>query len=373
MKLKLSVVLLSSVLASVSFASDIAVTGGAISEQAASTQMEVFSKVVSDSFEGAGEYRARRAALESRLQSFQGQKLKVFTPEIFAGMLEEGIRIAELGLQIFKKLPTIAGQINERLTNLESRIKSKNALISWRELVSLGGELDSYPVNYWNEFKFDMSFALRSGELQSQVVAAHEYTLTNNERWRGVVRAWENISVCNMGEYVYKVDNNKVVFGKLVEHKFAEENDESLFRAVDFFRAKLSVRDIGIIFDISHKKFCNNNPKDAFEKWLREKVLNKSMVLFNDGIFRITDFVVKRDLLVEYVQEFSGLSEWIGFNEYASKLESTNFYEERLVNGEPLELKHGIEMQTVYQEFKTKVEICVQTALDETFEWLMTQ
>ena len=365
--------LLSSVLASFSFASDVAEPSGSIAGKTASAHFEVFSKVVPDSFEGAGEYRLRRAELESQLATMKGQKLKVFTPEIFAGMLEEGIRIAQLGLQIFEKLPTIAGQINEHLLNLESRIQSKNALISWWELVSLRRELDSYPENYWNEFKFDIHTVLQGADLLRQVFVAHEYTLRNSDSWRGVIQAWQNVPASNRHQYVYKVDACKDVLGELVKHKFEEERDESIARAVDFFRARLSVRDIGIRFDISHKKFCDNDPKDGFEKWLKGKVLNESMVFFNDGIFRIHDFVVKRELLASYVNASSELTEWIGFNESYSKMENTKFYEDRLSNGESIELQSDLTMSSVYAEVRAKVETVIQAALKETFEWLMTQ
>lgn len=178
MRLKFSALLLSSILASVSYGAEINEAAGV-----ETVQHVISQKVVPDGFEGTGEYRSRRAALESRLHSFQGQKLKVFTPEIFAEMLEEGVQITELGLHIFEKLPTIAGQINERLASLESRIKSKNALITWRELAALMQEIKGFPEYYWNEFKFDMGHALRSSELQPQVVAAHENTLSQSERW----------------------------------------------------------------------------------------------------------------------------------------------------------------------------------------------
>lgn len=184
MKLKFSVALLSSVLVAVSYAADAVEHSSA--ELAVTAQHGISEKVVPDSFEGAAEYRSRKAALESQLQSMAGKKLKEFTPEVFATMLEDGIQIAQLGLNIFDRLPEIAGQINQRLVKLESRVQSKNALIPWRELVALMHEIKGYPKGYWDEFKFDMDFVLRSVELQPQVVAAHGYTLSQNEHWSEV-------------------------------------------------------------------------------------------------------------------------------------------------------------------------------------------
>jgi len=137
--------------------------------------VQALRKTIPDSFEGAGEYRSRRAALECRLQSMQGKKLKEFTPpEVFAKMLAEGVSVAELGMDIFGRLPAIAAKINQQLSELGTKIASKNAAVPWRELLLLIQEVDMCRKPYWNEFKFDMDDIFRGVELQPQVVLAHE-------------------------------------------------------------------------------------------------------------------------------------------------------------------------------------------------------
>lgn len=170
MTLKITAVLLSSVLASASYASE----GGEVMAmetiQPTSRIVHALPKTIPDSFEGVGEYRARRAALESRLKSFEGQKLKVFTPEIFAEMLAEGVSIAELGIDIFGRLPAIAAKINQQLSELGTKIASKNATIPWRELLLLIQEVDMCRKPYWNEFKFDMDDIFRGVERWNQKI-----------------------------------------------------------------------------------------------------------------------------------------------------------------------------------------------------------
>ncbi len=371
MKLKFTAVLLSSVLASFSFASDVAEPSGSIAGKTASAHMEVFSKVVPYSFESAGEYRLRRAKLESQLATMKGQKLKVFTPEIFSGMLEEGIQIAQLGLQIFEKLPTIAGQINERLANLESRIQSKNALISWRELVSLRRELESYPENYWNEFKFDIEHALRSSELQPQVVAAHRYTLSQSERWTEVNSRVINIALpfYLMTEYeslIYRLGKS---IDQLVKHKFAEESDESIARAVELICAALERN--GVVFKYGRfNAFKYLEPSsERVSKWIFQNFLSEEITV------DLVDLLIHKNLLSQYVKNLELLSEWCVLTvRYDDCIETTKIDPAHgLIGSDYVEIQEDLNSLQVYTEVKTKVELVIQSALDETFAWLMTQ
>ena len=88
MTLKITTVLLSSVLASASYASEGVERSPT---EIAVPQQGVIQKAVPDNFEGAGEYRTRRASLESQLKSMEGKKLKEFTPEIFANLCAVGV------------------------------------------------------------------------------------------------------------------------------------------------------------------------------------------------------------------------------------------------------------------------------------------
>jgi hypothetical protein len=91
MTLKITALLLSSVLASASYASEGVERSPT---EIAVPQQGVIQKAVPDNFERAGEYRTRRASLESQLKSMEGKKLKEFTPEIFADMLTEAVGVA---------------------------------------------------------------------------------------------------------------------------------------------------------------------------------------------------------------------------------------------------------------------------------------
>jgi predicted component of type VI protein secretion system len=370
MKIKFTDLLLSSVLASTSYASsDLKESAGAKVEQSAGKVVRVFPKTIPDTFEGVGDYRACRSDLESLLQSFQGQKLKVFAPEVFAGMIDEGVQIAELGLQIFERLPTIARQVNERLADFESRIKSKNALISWGELADLVQESKEYPQNYWDEFKFDMEVALRSATLQPQVVAAHEYALNQSERWREIEVKLSNLKFANSHEvYLYGhkywtcVDKVRM----LTEHKMLEDSD-TLDKANKFFRSQLRSKGVAFSYDLSSYKTAYVDPYRLFIGWLTDQILMRDFnISFNSG-----SILIHRNFLASYAQNPESLSEWC-LLDYG--VHSTRIAQDDDVRREDLiALKAGLEHESVKDEVKKNITHKVQAALDETFEWLLTQ
>ena len=364
MRLKFTAILLSSVLVSVSYGAEINEAAGV-----ETVQHVISQKVVPDSFEGVGEYcfksiaefRSRRAAVESKLHSFQGQGLEVFTPEIFAEVLEEGIQIAELGLYIFEKLPTVQGHINERLTSLESRMKSENDLISWRELAALIREIKGYPDVYWDEFKLDIEQALRSSKLQPQVFAAHAYTLNQSERWVDVNNKVMNIDFrldlkTEYGHLIYRINES---MAPLLTHKFAEEN-ESIVRAVELTCAALEKR--GVIFQYDLRANL------SVSEWIFQSFLKREIVV------KLDELVLRRNL---YINGDDHLSEWICVvqvrNEFRiedAKVNTDDGFVKFVPSYSP-RTEPGSK-QTV-REIRTKVESVIQTALDETFAWLMTQ
>ncbi|QOL19647.1 hypothetical protein [Candidatus Bodocaedibacter vickermanii] len=366
MRLKFTAILLSSVLAFVSYGAEINEAAGV-----ETVQYAVHQKVVPDSFEGTAEYRSRRAVLESRLHSFQGKKLKVFTPEIFAEMLEEGVQIAELGLHIFEKLPTIAGQINQRLTSLESRVKAKNALISWRELAALMQEIKGFPEHYWNEFKFDMGHALRNCELQSQVVAAHGYTLNQSERWTEVNSRASNLdfSYNLTTEYAWVQHSLVQSIDQLVEHKFAEESDESIARAVELICAALERNGVAFKYGRFNAFKYLEPSSERVSKWISQNFLSEEITIDLD------DLLIHKNLLSHYVKNLELLSEWcVVIVRCGDCIESTKTDAAYgLIGSDYVELQKDLNPHQVYTEIRTKVESIVQTALDETFAWLMTQ
>ncbi len=95
--------------------------------------------------------------------------------------------------------------------------------------------------------------------------------------------------------------------------------------------------------------------------------------LFALGRLRIYDFVVHKDVMVEYVADLSAISEWVGFNDCAQRLNQTKLYEERSVTYTQLPLKEGVEMKGAYLTQLALLEQNIQASLDETFEWLKTQ
>lgn len=374
MILKFSAVLLSSVLASASFACDVTDPGALVAEQTTQAQVQISSKLIPDAFEGAGEYRSRRVAFESRLQLFQGQRLKVFTPEIFAGMLEEGIQIAELGLHIFEKLPTIFVQINSGLFNFESRIKSKNALISWRELVLLAAEYKKYPASYWEEFKFDIGNALQNSNLQPQVVAAHEYTLNQSERWNEIKNRamWLNLEYDVISDYqdlIYRIGD---VLDQLVEYKFREEHEDSIVAAVQKFRENLRATNKFVVLNDVYifPTICPKDFDDHLESLLKKKISGEKICLD----YLVDHIAIHRSIVAEYAQDPNSLSEWCSILESFQKIDSyIGIENNRPLMSRSVTLKEGVSHQNLVQMLRQELLSIVQTAIDKTFAWLVTQ
>lgn len=300
MKLKLTAALLSSVLTSASYAAD-----GVVATEVEVVQRATPQKAVPDCFEGAGEYRERRATLERQLKSMEGKKLKEFTPEIFDSMLTEAIGIASLGLDIFGKLQNIEAQINEQLKVFIERIKSFNALISWRDLFDLAQLYPVYTSEYWNEFVFEFNDILAKADLQAQVKAAHEYTLQHSQEWNKIRKQRSHFS----GWSTYNELKNayQSTLTRLIKHKLLEEKTDSILSVFPCFLEEIQKRGVAYSpsFDPSFNPVYMDTcaPLNHMMGWLENKVL---------GVATRVDsslWYIHRDLITPYALEPENLKE----------------------------------------------------------------
>lgn len=371
MKIKLTALLISTIFASANQASrDIEQACGADRLRPCVQQTE---GVVPDSFSCVREYRLRKADLEVRLDVLKDVKLKVFTPQVFSEMLKEAVEIANLGFCIYESLPQIASNINIQLHELETKIKTKNALVSWKKLRELIERVERFNLMYWKEFEFDFERTLDSAGLQPQVLRAHQSALFESQAWMGIKdkRSCAHVSQAFTSEYCQRSKSCKDLVAQLTTDKFNEERDDSIVEALGIFREKLSLKNIRLVYDIAPS--CQDDPKVGLERFLSSRMNGARETLIEFGRLRIYDFVVHRDEMAEYVADLSAISEWVGLFDYAQRLEQTKLYDERLVTYTQLPLKEGVEMKGAYLTQLALLEQNIQASLDETFEWLMTQ
>lgn len=377
MKLKLSTLLLSTLITPIHFAA----TGVEQDSQKEtgdhSSLVCVNTQLGHNSLACVTEFRARRAALESRLSEIGGEKLKVFTPQIFAEMLSEGIAIGYLGLEILEKLPELISEYNQRLKNLESRIKSKNALIPWRELKSFYDEFSKYKDNFWNEFVFDFDQLVRQSSMQSQVKAAHEQTLSESKEFSefcSQLRSRGAIPESLRNEFVNLCYSCKDKLNRLLQFKFSEEIEDTLREAVKLFKRKISAQNVALLSDVYPNGYFRSYPGVYIERYLEQFFTTGQLPsVFEVAGFKLDDFVIGKEKIAEYVSSLENLSDWMGLSNYAKSIYELTQNYERIEWTSPIVLKEGVDMDFALSEQIESLERTINAALVETFAWLMTQ
>lgn len=367
MTLKFTAILLSSVLASASYAADEVTVAGT---EIVVPSQAVIQRVVPDSFERAGKYRVRRAALESRLKSFEGKKLKEFTSEIFAGMLTEAIDVAKLGFHVAERLPELTDSIHQDLSALESTLESRNALISWRDLRALTQAVDMYRTPYWKEFQLDMEDLLRKANLQPQVFSAHRYVLKNHEGWKNIEGGWNNFERFSLYEHYSAIEKCSDGLNELIKNKFNEDGEESIANSYETFQKALRDRGMALVYDLSDQRYESDHPRFKIEKWMKAKMKHITLDIFEYGMFKSDHLVFGREKVSRYLEDGTAQNEWYVFNSDWLCINSVRFVERKEVRDDSIEFKPEVKIQDVYEELKTNLENSIQAALEETFEWL---
>jgi hypothetical protein len=370
LKIKLTALLLSTIFASVNQASsDI--------EQACVADLlgpyvQQTESIVPDSFSCVREYRSRKADLELWLGVLKDAKLKVFTPQVFSEMLKEAVEIANLGFCIYEALPQIATNINTQIQELETKIKTKNALITWKELRELIKRVESFKPLYWKEFEFNFEDKLYSAGLQPQVLRTHQSALSESQAWVGIKDkySYAQVSWALTSEYSKRLESCKDLVAQLTTDKFNEEREDSIAAAVGVFREKLAMtQKYVVLHDVYNlgRYHCFLETDSLVWGLLRCKLYNEDI---DSGL---QNFGIHRDAFREHAESFGSLSEWcfLGGGEVPNYFVGADGPEP--ITFLRIELKNHGSSSVVAKEIREEMLPFLQTSLDETFEWLMTQ
>jgi hypothetical protein len=327
-------------------------------------QNQQIEQAVPDDFERAGEYRVRRATLESQLTSMQGKKLKEFTPEIFAGMLAEAVEIAKLGVNIFEKLTTIAPRINQQLKTFTARMNSYNALIPWSDLFDLTRLYSVYNRGYWLEFVFEFSKTVGAAKLQEQVKAAHMHFLEQNPDWLGVVESYKRLSFNGESEYNILRYTYQNTTARLVRYKIEEEKTDTVLKVFPSLLNEAKKR--GVVFRYALE--TSFDPADMSSscapiykmmEWLERKVLGLTIVVDRSL------WCFHRDLVQSYVKEPENLkAEWYKVDIWGNCA---------CQNGNKIELAEGFEKSYVEKTLLNQMQEILNQAMDVIMPMLIAE
>lgn len=96
---------------------------------------------------------------------------------------------------------------------------------------------------------------------------------------------------------------------QLLEHKFSEERDESIARAMEFFRVKLMATHLYVVLQDVYcfPKLCPAAVSYELLSFFKKRILNKENCLSS-----IIDHIgIHKSVVAEYAIDPESLSEWV--------------------------------------------------------------
>lgn len=159
---------------------------------------------------------------------------------------------------------------------------------------------------------------------------------------------------------------------QLVDGKFAEERDESIFEAVQKFRESLTATNKFVVLNDVYT-FPKSDP-EAFdyhlESLLKKKISRKEICL--DSLTE--SIAICRTIVAEYAQDPGSLSEWCSIHESFQQVYSyVGIENARPFAARSVSLKEGVTHEELVARIKEELLSVMKLSFDETFAWLMTQ